>query len=601
MELTKQSVLGRLKETTQTRKISFLAPTAVNVEARTVSFILISHENSVKRFDLFEGKSFLEVLDINGANVERLNSVFFNHETKELPIGRVDNVRVEDGQLKADVIFDEDEYSDKIFKKIVSGSLRGISIGYQVNNIDEQIRLVDGIEEVRVTDFDIFEASITGINADKGAVVGRSIEQQEIVKNSVEILDNQKDGEKMVDEITVSTDEVRKQELERMREITAIGEQFGKHDVARQFIAEGKSVDEFRSSVFSEFQAINAIDTTAGNIGMSDKEVRSYSLTNALTASLTGDWSKASFERELSQEVASQLNKESRGFYLPHDVMQKRELITTNAASAGNLVPTDYQGQNFIEILRNKMLTMNLGAKQLTGLTSSVSIPRQLGTSTVKWIEEGKDSDLSDMSFGLLALTPKTISAGTSYTRNMLLQGNPSIENLVLSDLAESIALGADSAVISGTGAAGEPLGILKTTGVNGIVGDGVNWKTIVDFETQIATANADVENMSYITTPALRGKMKSTPKETGHPTYLVSDDGSLNGYKLHATNQVPKGKIIFGDFSQIIIGMWSGLDIFVDPYKKSASGGVVIYAFQSMDVGIRHAESFSVNSTDYT
>ena len=200
----------------------------------------------------------------------------------------------------------------------------------------------------------------------------------------------------------------------------------------------------------------------------------------------------------------------------------------------------------------------------------------------------------------MLNLSPKTVSGATAYTRQMLLQSNPSIENLVMTDLAANIALAIDRAAISGTGLSGQPKGILNTTGINAVdcttAKGGLNWANVVSFETKVAAGNADVNNMHYIAGAAVTGLLKTTEKSTGSAKYLL-EDNEVNGYGFTRTNQVGADTMLFGDFSQIITALWGGLDIMIDPYTKAASGGTVIRAFQSLDIGLRYAQSFSAST----
>lgn len=267
--------------------------------------------------------------------------------------------------------------------------------------------------------------------------------------------------------------------------------------------------------------------------------------------------------------------------------------------TGSNLVGTNHMASNFIDILRNKLIISKLGGQVLTGLSGNVAIPKQTGSATAYWILEGDDTTDSDLTVGMLNLSPKTVSGSTAYTRQMLLQSNPSIENLVLSDLASNIALAIDKAAISGTGLNGQPTGILNTTGVNAVscatANGGLNWANVVDFETKIAAGNADVNMMHYIAGAGVTGLLKTTEKTSGTGKFLL-ENNEVNGYGFTRTNQVGANTMLFGDFNQMITALWGGLDIMIDPYTKAASGGTVIRAFQSLDIGLRYAESFSAS-----
>jgi hypothetical protein len=129
----------------------------------------------------------------------------------------------------------------------------------------------------------------------------------------------------------------------------------------------------------------------------------------------------------------------------------------------------------------------------------------------------------------------------------------------------------------------------------------------MIDLETAIASANADVGSMAYLTNAKVRGKLKSTQKFASTNGAPVWDLGAnpINGYNAAITNGVPsnlvKGAsgavcsaILFGNFSDLIIGMWGSLDMMVDPYTGSSAGTVRVVTLQDVDVAIRNVESFS-------
>lgn len=148
----------------------------INEEKRTVPFIIISRNNEGERYDWWKDEIYIERLDVNGATHERLNTFFKDHiRSVDTAIGRVENIRVEDGELKADVVFGTDEESDKIFRKYVEGILTDCSIGYKINSVTVEERKGEPTI-VTVTSFDIRELSAVGIGFDSGATVGREKE-----------------------------------------------------------------------------------------------------------------------------------------------------------------------------------------------------------------------------------------------------------------------------------------------------------------------------------------------------------------------------------------------------------------------------------------
>jgi HK97 family phage major capsid protein len=202
--------------------------------------------------------------------------------------------------------------------------------------------------------------------------------------------------------------------------------------------------------------------------------------------------------------------------------------------------------------------------------------------------------------------------ASTSFSRQLLvsaLSGSVDAEQMVREDLAKIHALGVDLAAINGSGAANQPRGALNTAGIGSVAG-GANgaaptYGNIVDLETAVANANADVETMGYLSTPVMRGKLKQTlnfaAAAAGQPVW---GKGEMNGYRAEASTQVPsalvKGTsidchaIIFGDWSQLVIGEWGAFELITDPYRLKKQGMIEVTSFQMVDVILRYAEAIA-------
>jgi hypothetical protein len=92
-------------------------------------------------------------------------------------------------------------------------------------------------------------------------------------------------------------------------------------------------------------------------------------------------------------------------------------------------------------------------------------------------------------------------------------------------------------------------------------------------------------------------GALKTTTKDSGSGQFVVEPGNTINGYRAIVSNQVTSGDLYFGNFSDLLIGMYGGLDITVDPYTSSSTGTVRIVALQTADVAVRHAVSFAFNN----
>jgi HK97 family phage major capsid protein len=358
----------------------------------------------------------------------------------------------------------------------------------------------------------------------------------------------------------------------------------------------------------------------SAQLGMDPKEARRYSMLRAIRACVTGDWRGAELEREASEAVEARLGRSPQSFFVPYDVLitprnlrgrgERRDLNIGTAADGGYLKATDLDSASFIDLLRNKMIVQQAGATVLTGLVGDVDIPRQTGGATAYWVAEAGEPTESQQAFDKVTLQPKTVGAFTELTRKFIQQSSIDGEAFVENDLSTTLALEIDRAALHGSGASNQPTGVASTAGIGSVVG-GTNglaptWAHVVELETDVSVANADVGTLAYISNAKVRGKLKTTEITANSGQFIWPANGdNVNGYKFHVSNQVAsnltKGTssgvcsaIFYGNWADLMLAMWGGLDILVNPYANDKSGGVRVVAFQDVDVKVRHAESFS-------
>lgn len=319
-------------------------------------------------------------------------------------------------------------------------------------------------------------------------------------------------------------------------------------------------------------------------------------------------------EGEVSDEIASRTKMTPQGqIFVPWDLTvqrqalrpERRDLTTSNSGGAigTQISPT------MIDALRARMLVQQLGAQLLTDLNGNFSIPKQTAASSASWKAEGVDFGESSPTIGQVAFTPNRVGTFVEFSKSLLRQSSLSIENMVRSDLTMAVALGLDHAALNGSGVSPEPEGILQNSDVPTVAidtnGGAPTFAKMVELESTVETANALLANLAYVTTPALKGKLKSTPVAT-YGSEMVWDPMTnlVNGYPAHATSQLPadltKGSgtalssAIFGDWSSVVIGLWGAADLAVNPFSGDKAGLVRIVIEQLADVNLRHAESFA-------
>ena len=175
------------------------------------------------------------------------------------------------------------------------------------------------------------------------------------------------------------------------------------------------------------------------------------------------------------------------------------------------------------------------------------------------------------------------------------MQSSPDIEALIRDDLIQVLALEIDNVGINGSVDVDAPDGVLDAA-INTLdwaaATDAPTWAEMVGLESAIAADDADVDGMRYLMRPALRGYLKATPKVAGTAEFMMQGN-EVNGYQVITSNNGPATGTILGNWQDLVLAMWSGLDLTVDTATLASSGGLMLRAFQDVDFGVRHAESF--------
>jgi HK97 family phage major capsid protein len=360
---------------------------------------------------------------------------------------------------------------------------------------------------------------------------------------------------------------------------------------------------------------------SVAKLGLGAGETRRYSLMNAIRAVADKNWSGAGFELECSQEIAKRLNTvtDVNKFFVPFEVQGRqmrsahgsmmtpnyqrqmnRDLTSGTTTAGGFLVGTD--NMSFIEVLRNRSVAYRMGARRLSGLVGNVTVPRQTAAATAYWLStEATQATESQQTFGQMSLSPKTVGAYTEISRQLMLQSSPDAESIVTGDLGAVAGLAIDVGVLRGSGTSGEPTGIVNTAGIGSVTGTTLGYPGILEFQTDIATANVMPVAGGYVTTPTVAALMMQRVKfsSTASPLWEGNVwDGQMSGFQAMSSNQMSAATMLYGDWAQVIVGEWGVLQVEVNPYANFQAGIIGVRALVSVDVGLRYAAAFSLAST---
>ena len=351
------------------------------------------------------------------------------------------------------------------------------------------------------------------------------------------------------------------------------------HEARAQFVEEaerrtaGEPVDASRASLEARVSVVDAINA----------QIENRALTGAL----------AEFNAEQKRQGV-----QARGVLVPQSLFNETRAAQTTTTAAG-IVPEDFRPEEFVGLLRNSMVVQSLGARVLPNLRGDVTIPRQATTSTAQWLAEGDALTDTGMTFNSIGLKPKHVGAITELSRQLLQQSNPSIEALVRDDFIQVVSLAVDKALIHGDGVK-QPEGLLTAATGTGTLAT-LSWATVLTVLQGLALKNI-IPN-AWLTHPKVATILRKTLREAGLPGYLL-ENGQLAGVPVAVTNQLAekagspaKGRMILGDFSEMIVGTWGSVDILTNQFAEGpySRGAVQVRILTTMDMVPRREDAFTI------
>ena len=286
---------------------------------------------------------------------------------------------------------------------------------------------------------------------------------------------------------------------------------------------------------------------------------------------------------ELTAAVIAQGNEEARkaGISTQGQIqLPESRAAVTVTAEGEDVVATDLF--DILMPLRAKNVLVQAGAKFMGNLVGDVQIP-VMTANNVTWKGEVANAADGAGTFSHITLSPHRLTAYVDISKQMLVQDSVDVENAIRTDLINAINTKLEETILgNGDGKEGgttivAPLGMRNGVTATSVTG----YDKVCEVESNVEDANVlgeCVYIMSNKAKAALRGMIKGT-----NGTGMVYENGSVDGTKAFNTSHLGTAKTyIYGDFSNLAIGSWGGVDITVDPYTQAAAGKVriVVNAF---------------------
>ena len=498
--------------------------------------------------------------------------LLINHNP-ENQIGVVENIRLEDKKLVGEVRFTNDDLGKMYEEDVVDKVRNNLSIGYQV--IKSAIR--DGIKEV--SEFLIHEVSIVPIPADPNATF-RATEFNNFFTRNMNMEEqklSRSQSKKLRDEIV---------------EIRSLGKQHNLSDMADEFISNGNSLEQFRSALLEAISNQEPLDTPEVPAFVRNTKQEEYSVVRAIEG--IEDVSKRGYEWEVSKDLERSMPKTN-----PNSVILDLRTMTSGTAGANTIQTTvDSSIQDFIQA---KSVMSNVNAQRFNGLVGDLQIPIGSSASGATVIATDGTTQSAETTPTLTSktLSPTRIADVIPLSYGLLQQSSPDVESYIRRLIGSTFANTFDDQIIGGSGSGGNVEGILNTTGINTVSNSGsevtfANWVSAIS---ELGADNIDLTNLKIICNPANIDNLVTAVKytSTASPVLDMKAEeggkiGELLGYPVYATTKISADNYLIGDFSQLAIASWGGLEIAKNDFYDDRRFISSLNAIMSFDAKVLQA-----------
>ena len=538
-------------------------------------------------------------------DMTRLNggaSVLKNHDTDKV-LGKVIRAWIEDDVLCVRIRFRSDNMSRDLFNDLAAGTVPNVSIGYSVEHYNEYTDMNGNL--VRDVDkWTAYEVSVcVGIPADPTVGFYRSFDDSKLETIQHTNNTNQKGGldpmEKRADELAAEeevkadteADTATETETTPAEEVKACG---------------GEDKEEMRSLMKEIAKNIRSFA-----VPHIQTQKRHYDLGAALTSCLTGRG--AEFEREISADLYKRagMSEGANSIMIPFNgdslrgVLNTRELNDTVGSGSG-LVAQENLPNLFVDFVRSRIGVKN--ATFLTGLTGApVTIPAQTSDTTVAWVSGSSVTTDANAAVGEttpvigdITLTPHKLGGYTVVGKDMVLMGNPDATAITMRSLLANVAHVLGTTMLKGNASNPAITGVATATGVQTQVIANMASATWANFTSMIGK----IEGLEwdgpqeFVMSASDNALLKSIAKGSYGSGFIV-EDGYLDGRRVYVDGSLSSGDIFLGDWSNVIVGQWGGIELMVDPYTLATYGSVRVIVSLVCDIGIARPNTFVMRTAE--
>lgn len=410
--------------------------------------------------------------------------------------------------------------------------------------------------------------------------------------NSLEITDKKNVIKKRMQEI-ISTckKEIREMSVEEATEFQAMKDENSKLNEELKMLQEKLSTYEKELPTDEETEDVSTEEVEEeNNTNKRKKNIKNNMKQFRLLSAINDIANNRNLSEDAQQVVSAGMEemRKSGISYSGQIVLPSTTRSITATVNAG-VISEDIKG--ILEPLRAKNVLIEAGAQYMSGLVGDVSVP-VMGKGNVAWASENGDAADAGITFTSVKLTPKRLTAFIDISKQFLIQTSADAEAKIRMDIVNAINSKLEETVLSDeAGTATQPAGIFAT--VIPSTAATKTYKDIAKLNEKVDDANV-IGNKVYVMSNGAKSTFRTEPKATGSTAGFILENMEIDGEKVIATSNVKANHLVYGDFSNLIIGEWSGVDLVVDPYTQASKGAVRLVVNAYFDAAVARKEAFA-------
>ncbi len=276
-----------------------------------------------------------------------------------------------------------------------------------------------------------------------------------------------------------------------------------------------------------------------------------------------------------------------------------RDLTATGGSSSGGALVGSAR-MDAQESLRPFSVVVDAGARvvEVPAGSGTPGMPKITTPPVAGWVSaEGGDVPTSDAVFGIGEPVPRRLGLTFNVSWRLARQGGELFDALIRAEITAALGRGIDAAVLAGTGADGQPQGLATLSGVNTTAGASLDHADLLAMRKGCVVGGAREDRLRWVGTATVQEVLAARERASGGGRFLW-DDGQVLGLPAHATDAAAASTLIAGDFGQVTVYLFSGLDLVVDRRSVVSSGRIKVTASLYADVIVARPAVFSVASS---